>query len=519
MHIRTKGAIAAGDELTAEAGSEILKVGGNAFDAAVAATIMTFAASSTITSMAGGGYMMAAESSGKRHLLDFFVQTPKSRRPVKESEFYPVIVDFGDKKQEFHVGRGTSATPGNLAGLFEIHKRYCRLPFSELVAPAIDASKKGIKLHSQTKYQADILKPILSISKTGRDIYFEKDQIKALGNTYVLPEFADFLEFIGNNGPREFYEGEIARKISGEHQEYGGHLTMDDFLSYRVIERDPISVPYRDHHVYLNAPPNAGGPLIAFTLSLLNQFPLKKSDWGSLRHLNLLAQAIEHTSLVRDKKLNNKFNKTDLVETLLDKRLLDIIVETIQKELHKSGNTTHVSTADEFGNFVAITTSVGEGCGHYLAGTQIMMNNMLGEEDLNPTGFHHWKTNTRMSSMMSPSLLCHKNKPVAVLGSGGSNRIRSAIVQAISNHIDFKMDPDDTVNAPRIHWERNHLDVEPGYNESIIHDIILPPESEIIKWTAKNMYFGGVHAVFKDGHGNLVPAGDRRRAGAVRVIV
>ena len=143
---------------------------------------------------------------------------------------------------------------------------------------------------------------------------------------------------------------------------------------------------------------------------------------------------------------------------------------------------------------------------------------MLGEEDLCPEGFFNWPENKRISSMMSPTLFLKKDKPIAAMGSGGSNRIRSAIVQAISNYIDFGLSPDESVNAPRIHWENNHLDVEPGYDIDIINSLKLPGDAKKIFWTSKNMYFGGVHAVFKDKKGNIEAAGDRRRVGAVRKI-
>jgi gamma-glutamyltranspeptidase/glutathione hydrolase len=119
---------------------------------------------------------------------------------------------------------------------------------------------------------------------------------------------------------------------------------------------------------------------------------------------------------------------------------------------------------------------------------------------------------------MSPTIVTQNEKPVAVLGSGGSNRIRSAIVQTLSNFIDFNMEPDDCVNAPRIHWEKNHLDIEPGFDLDVIERLKMPQESEKIYWKSKNMYFGGVHAIFADEEGNLIPAGDRRRVGAVRIV-
>jgi len=518
MFQTTKGAIAGGDELTVEAGYEILKAGGNAFDAAISATIMTFVASSTITSIGGGGFMIASQKSRKPVLLDFFTHTPVNKRPKSETEFFPVIVDFGDKTQEFHVGMGTAATPGNLAGLFEIHKRFGSISFEELVVPALEAAKNGVVLHKQTKYQADILKPILILSETGRNIYTEDGNVRKLGEKYRLTRFSDFLEYVAKEGPREFYEGEIAQKIATDSLERGGSLLYEDFRNYQVIEREPLKFPYRDYSILTNAPPNSGGPLIAFTISLLNQYPLKKDQWGTDSHLNLLAHAIEYTTLARrDIFISNRYH-VHVMDLLFDENFIEKIKIEINKGLRKSGNTTHVSVVDNQDNFVSITTSHGEGCGYYIPETDIMLNNMLGEEDLCPEGFFNWPTNRRISSMMSPTLFQKNNQTVGALGSGGSNRIRSAIVQAISNYVDFGMSPHDCVNSPRIHWENNHLDVEPGYNNEIVEKLELPGDSEKIYWTAKNMYFGGVHAVFKDKNGNLEAAGDKRRVGATRKI-
>jgi gamma-glutamyltranspeptidase/glutathione hydrolase len=518
MFQRTKGVISGGDELTVDAGYEILKAGGNAFDAAIAATLMTFVASSTITSIGGGGFMMASTRDKKPVLLDFFTHTPVRKRPGEEVEFFPVIVDFGDKTQEFHVGMGTAATPGNLAGLFEIHNRYGSVPFNELITPSCEAAKNGIILHKQTKYQADILKPILILSDTGKQIYTDNGNIKKLGDEYRLIRFADFLEYISLEGPREFYEGEIAQKVVADSLEKGGNLTYQDFTDYKVVERIPLTFPYRKYSIVSNAPPNSGGPLIAFTISLLNRYPLRRDQWGSEYHLKLLAEVIEFTSLARKNVFIKNRYKQNVMDMLFEENYIDEIHEELNRGRRKSRNTTHVSVADENDNFVSITTSHGEGCGYYIPNTDIMLNNMLGEEDLCPEGFFNWPENKRISSMMSPTLLQKNGMTLAAMGSGGSNRIRSAIIQAISNYIDFGMSPDESVNSPRIHWENNQLDVEPGFDPDIVDKLDLPGGSRKIYWTGKNMYFGGVHAVFKDKNGNLEAAGDRRRVGAVRKV-
>jgi gamma-glutamyltranspeptidase/glutathione hydrolase len=227
---------------------------------------------------------------------------------------------------------------------------------------------------------------------------------------------------------------------------------------------------------------------------------------------------IEFTSLARkDVFIKNRY-KQNVMDMLFEENYIDKIHEELNRGRRRSGNTTHVSVADENDNFVSITTSHGEGCGYYIPNTDIMLNNMLGEEDLCPEGFFNWPENKRISSMMSPTLLQKNGMTLAAMGSGGSNRIRSAIIQAISNYIDFGMSPDESVNSPRIHWENNQLDVEPGFDPDIVDKLDLPGGSRKIYWTGKNMYFGGVHAVFKDKNGNLEAAGDRRRVGAVRKV-
>ena len=147
-----------------------------------------------------------------------------------------------------------------------------------------------------------------------------------------------------------------------------------------------------------------------------------------------------------------------------------------------------------------------------------MMNNMLGEEDLNPQGFHQWPTNQRMSSMMAPTLVLQDGQPRLVLGSGGSNRIRTAILQVVSNVLDFGMDIETAVNAPRLHWERGALHLEPGFDQATLEAEGITGGDRCTWWQAHNMFFGGVHAVAVDPKGTLAGVGDGRRGGACVVV-
>jgi gamma-glutamyltranspeptidase / glutathione hydrolase len=187
------------------------------------------------------------------------------------------------------------------------------------------------------------------------------------------------------------------------------------------------------------------------------------------------------------------------------------------QQLNKWGSTTHVSTIDAEGNAASVTTSNGEGSAYMIPGTGIMMNNMLGESDLNPTGFHQWEVNQRLSSMMSPTILLQQQTSAIVLGSGGSNRIRTAIFQVLSNLIDFHMSIEEAVTAPRVHWEAGLLNIEPPYDLAAASHPNLQELTQCLLWQQQSMFFGGVHAVVREVDQHLSGAGDPRRGGAVMV--
>ena len=190
-------------------------------------------------------------------------------------------------------------------------------------------------------------------------------------------------------------------------------------------------------------------------------------------------------------------------------------IASLTSTVNKLGSTTHLSVIDDDGNAASVTTSNGEGSSYVLPGTSIMANNMLGEADLNPLGFHQWTPNQRMSSMMAPTMVLRDGRPYLVLGSGGSNRIRTAILQVIANLVDFSMPLEAAVAAPRIHWENDVFHLEPGFKQPGLESVI--GTAKPVWWQTKNMFFGGVHAVGLDDAGHLHGAGDSRRSGAVAV--
>ncbi|HAG82920.1 MAG TPA: gamma-glutamyltransferase [Cyanobacteria bacterium UBA12227] len=516
MSQKTRGVIAAGHNKTAEAGIEMLRLGGNAFDAAVAAILASFVTEPGLTSAAGGGFLLAHTQDNQNILFDFFTQTPRKKRHRDEINFYPVEVNFGGAIQEFHIGLGSMAVPGNMAGVWHVHQRLGKLPFRVVAEPAIEYAKKGIQLNTFQYYcLTSILEPIIIASRKGRKVFALTGEPIEADGMLIMKDFAETLGYLAEKGVREFYEGEIAYQLVKDCQKLGGYLTLEDLRNYQVIERKPLSINYRGNILLTNPPPSSGGTLIAWALKLLEKIDLANVGFGSARHLEILAQVMPLTNEARKKGYDDYLYDENITEIFLANEYLDQYVKRLMKTVNKWGSTTHISVLDEEGNAASVTTSNGEGSGYVIPGTGIMVNNMLGEEDLNPQGFHQWQEDVRISSMMSPTIVLKDNQPEIVLGSGGSNRIRTAILQVICNILDFKMSVHEAVNSPRVHGENGVFHSEPGLVQEEVSQVKLPGNQQLVWWQEKNLFFGGVHTVLKTSDGLMVGAGDRRRDGAV----
>lgn len=515
-----KGTIAAGHELTVQAAEHILRVGGNAFDAILAAHFAACAVEPVLASLGGGGFMLAQKHNSRPLIYDFFVQTPRCRRPADELDFRPITADFGPAQQEFHIGQGTIATPGSVKAIFVIHRDLCSLPLKELTAPAIQFARDGVKVNRLQAYIFSIVNPIYTSTPEARKIFCNKSsgaRSLAEGEVILQPDFADTLEILTIEGDDLFYRGEIARSIVQSCQDGGGHLTLPDLETYQVIRRQPLSLYYRGAQILINPPPSSGGILIAFTLELLNAIDPKSWKFGSAAYLRLLAEAMALTNEARTNLMVGSDSSHTEITRLLENSYLQSYRMRLAGYAQTQRGTTHMSVMDAKGNMASMTVSNGEGCGSIVPDTGIMLNNMLGEEDLNPQGFHQWTENQRMSSMMAPAMIRQPDGTLIASGSGGSNRIRSALLQVFINLIDFGMDIDAAVHSPRIHLEGEKLSIEGGFKVNEIEQLISHyPEHEI--WSELNLFFGGVHTV-KNGPKGFSGVGDPRRGGVGRVVM
>ena len=508
MSMYESSIVASGHLHVSEAAAIMLEAGGNAFDAVVAAGFAATVAEPALTSLGGGGFMLAhCVDCGDDIFFDFFVDTPGRglvEQPV-QPDFFTVTVDFSGSSQEFNIGLGSVAVPGTLKGLLHIHKRLGRMPLAEVLFPAKKIALGHI-LNEQQAHFLDLLRPIMTLTERGRIIYKPEDIYVTQNDILVNYETAAFLDQLCLEGDDSFYRGEIASLVHREMRDGHGLLTVADLEQYTVKEKKPLNVSYRKH-TFLTAPePSMGGTLIALSLALAEKEMESGYEWGSTEHLITTAGLMEEVERLR----NRGITSPSALKRFLEND--QTVSESCRQIRLFSRGTTHVSVADKDGNCASMTCSNGEGAGYFAPGTGVMMNNMMGEDDLHPGGFHSSPPGQRVFSMMSPSLLLKDGCVQLVIGSGGSKRIRTAVTQVVSQVVDCNIPLQEAVDGPRLYLDEERLQVEPGFSSQVMAE--LGNFFSVNLWDCKDVYFGGVHAVIP----GVVGAGDPRRGGSVAVI-
>jgi gamma-glutamyltranspeptidase / glutathione hydrolase len=485
----SKGVVAAGHPLTAQAGARVLREGGNAVDAALGAMLTSFVAEPLLTGLGAGGYMIVAGAGEEPVLLDFFVQAPQLSQDGSAAELEAVDVSFGDAVQVFYIGPASCGVYGTPAGVCEAARRWGTIGLAELAAPAAALAREGVVLNAEQAYVAEILGDLLRSTPECAALWAPRGDVLREGEMLRNDELADALERLGAEGAEPFYAGEIADAVCEWLGPRGGSIGAEQLKGYRAIEREPLRVRYRDREVLTNPPPAAGGTLLAYALALLDARPAPPTLDGVI--VAMEAAQAERTP--------------EFLEGLGEEGFLE------RFRASKLGSTTHISVLDSQGRACAVTCTNGEGSGVVVPGTGIHLNNVMGEEDLSPLGFHRHPPGRRMPSMMAPSIVTRAGEVELVLGSAGSNRIRSALLQTIVGVVDHGLLASEAVRAPRVHFEDGVVYHEPGIEiEQTLDE--RGQEREIVRFHDLNLFFGGVQAVQRSAAG-LVGAGDPRRGG------
>lgn len=477
-------AVAGGAHHSVRAAAEVLAAGGNAIDAAIGGMCAAAMAEPVLTSAGGGGFLLYAPLGVEPTYLDFFVNTPglepDSKRVVAEVASIPITfgsVENPQAEQVFHAGWATVAVPGALAGYVSAHERWGRLPLSEILRPAARLAEQGLSLD---EVQRDFLRLVIDVlSLTPRSA-------KLFGPAFTEgffanPQLSALLNMVGADA-----KDGVARWNQNflEHMDkHGGLVTAADLDNYQVTTRTPLVVHRNGHRIWTNPPPSFGGTIVLEALGLIT--PERKINWP------VVADALRTATA--------------------NQRARDIARDAAQV----SRGTTHITVVDADGCMVACTTSNGSGSGTEVAG--VALNNMLGEEDLNPPGLHGLPPGLRMGSMMTPTMVERPDGTRISFGSGGSERIRSATVCTVLNLVDAHMSLPQAVSSARIHATSNAIELEPPIDAGQFTDE-LHAGFTVRQWPSKDLFFGGVHGISRAPDGSLEAVGDARRGGTAAVV-
>ena len=443
---------------------EILDQGGSAADAAVAACLASCVAETVMTGLLGGGHAIYFDAASERAAtLDCFIAMPGLGRERREVALLELDVPFGSELVHYAVGIGSCGVPGVPAGLDALWGEHGRLPWAQLVEPALRLARGAIPMLPAHASCLAMLAPVMTMNE-GAEIYSPGGSLLAEGDLLRQPGLVRALETLADEGPRSAYEGTIGKALLALMEERGGLVTEEDLESYEATWLEPVNVEFRGYDIV--------------TRDGLNDFPGALSSLGPLHGLEEPQRALA-------------------------------LIETLREEPERQNGTTNVSITDDDGNACVLTTSLGLGSGDFVSGFDLHLNSMLGEADL-LTG--PLEPGERMASMMAPSLALDEHGVALATGAAGGTRLRSALLQVVAGILDEGLDAQSAVDRARLHPAGAVVHIEPGFAAETIAAL----ESagfEVREWTGRHHYFGGVSAVTRTG-----AAGDPRRSGAARLV-
>ena len=494
-----KGIITCPQPLAGETGAKILESGGNAFDAALATAFTQWILDPFMCGMGGMGIAQIYDSKSQKLLAVNFAGTAGSKctedmwanDQVTRSEVSNLF-QFKDFRSE--IGYRSIMTPTVLAAFDEIHKRYCSMPWDELVQPSIDIAKKGLTVspnldqYFQTGYAGgdknnNPFQPNtyqrFTASEGSKSKYTKTDgSIYKLGELINMSDYADTLSSIAKNGAREFYEGDLSKIIIQDIEKNGGFVTEQDLKNYKPDFVEPLKINYLDYVISAPPPPNTGMSVLQM-FKLIEPFQSELKDHGSFDYLRILSNAMSISHQDRlDYNADPKFVDIPILETILNEKYINSKIEDIKNNvIPNSGNTdkgstTHVNVVDKQGNWVGITHTLGWASGVITPGLGFMYNNGMNLADPRPGNLNSISPGKARGSNMVPTVVLKNNKPVIICGAPGGAVIVSAVFQSILNSINYNMTPTESVSAPRIHTESGKVFLESrirsDYKEKLI---------------------------------------------------
>ncbi|MCF8721267.1 gamma-glutamyltransferase [Nitrospina gracilis] len=491
--VGSHGMVVSQEKTASNIGVDILKKGGNAVDAAIA---IGFALAVTLPragNIGGGGFMMVhLAKTGETVVIDY-----REKAPAQAHRDMYLNPDGTVNRHLLEAHHLASGIPGTVAGLWMAHEKYGRLPWKDLVAPAIKLAERGILINNDHVFTITKGKKRLKEFEATRKMFFKADgSMYKLGERIAFPDLAGSLKLIAEQGPSAFYEGEIAQKIAADMQANGGIISLDDLKNYKPVLREPVRGTYRGFEVVSMPPPSAGGIQIIQILNILENYPLQEYGSNTAQTLHLIAEAMRRSFADRGQYMGDADYWPVPVETLVSKAYAGKLSRDINTDRatpswqvkpgefmnKESDETTHFSVMDEEGNVVTntYTLNFSFGSGIVVPGTGILLNNEMDDFSAkagakNAYGLLGGDANAiqpgkKPLSSMCPTIVFKNGKPLLATGSPGGPRLTTATLQVLINVMDFGMNIAAATNAPRIHhqWMPDRLRVEKGLSQDTI---------------------------------------------------
>jgi gamma-glutamyltranspeptidase/glutathione hydrolase len=502
--VRTRVAVAAPNPAATDAAVRVAEAGGGAVDAAVAAILVAMVTEPGIVSLGGGAYVTVWPAGGEPVTVDGYVAMPGLGRAgdAPPPSARDISTDYGGGVT-MTAGHASVATPGALAGLDLTQARYGSLPWREVVSPAQQLARDGFTLGSAAGYYLAYVRDSLLgwDPETAAALRRADGSPIETGELMVVPNLAETLRQVAEQGARCVYEGELAERLVLDMTERGGLVTRDDLRQYRPDVRPALDVRAGPWSLRTNPPPAIGGTVLAAMLSLLGERP--RGEW-TVDDVAHLVQVQRRVLGVRRDRLDVDPDRVAAAHDLL---------RAAGWRSSRSASTAHVSVVGSDGTACAITASHGYGSGVTVPGTGLWLNNCLGELELNRGA--PLAPGERLRSNMAPTVGRADDGSVLAIGSPGADRITTALLQVLAPFAHGDASLQDAVDRPRLHV--HHTDEGEVRVEAEEDLPVAPGNVPVRRHHAHSMYFGGVGAALLDGVGRLEAAGDPRRAGAVAV--
>jgi gamma-glutamyltranspeptidase/glutathione hydrolase len=492
--IAKNGMVVSAREEASKIGVEILKKGGNAFDAMIATDLALAVSYQSAGNIGGGGFMVYREANGKTGALDY----REKAALTATKDMY--LDDNGNIIEGMSlVGAMAIGVPGTIAGIFEVHSKFGSLPIEELFQPAIDLAKNGIIV---TKKQSNRIKRHQNYFKlVNKEKILFQEKINQ-GDILKFPKLANTLDRIMKNGRDEFYKGETAKKLVNFISDNNGIISLKDLELYKAIWRDPIEFRYDNLKIISMSPPSSGGICLEQIMKMIEPYDVHKMEHNSLDYFKLLVEAERRSfadrsyylgdpdfvNIPREELVSNEYISDRMSNFSFDSPTPSDEISYGKVEILESDETTHYSVVDQFGNAISVTTTLNGTYGSQLYCSELgfFLNNEMDDFSSKPGSPNMFgliggsankiEPQKRMLSSMTPTIVEKDNKLLMALGSPGGSRIITSVLQTILNVHEFDMNMNKAVNSPRFHhqWMPDSIKIESNsFNPKLIEELKL----------------------------------------------